>query len=166
MSIAIKGLIRRLQENGLYRRILPEKDLTSKSVNGVATFVPAICKLELQYNIPRPGAGGDSVGMIDFINKRAQAIEDERPYIELVLERKSGPPKISAFYNNGTEETLEVPRWKPADINKVVQKLCNASTGGSRNNSAASNVIRGTGSKIDKLLPHWDAFHAEKRFRP
>ena len=161
-----RALIQKLQENGLARRLLKEKDLSSKSVNGVAAYVPAICKLELQYNIPRPGAGGDSVGMIDFINSRVKTIEKQRPYMELVLSRKSGPPKVTAFYNNGTRESVSVPRWKPSAINKYVELLCDSSTGGPRANSSSSNVIRGTGSKINETLPHWDAFHSKTMFKP
>ena len=166
MSVARKALIQKLQQQGLSRKLFPDKDLSSKSVNGTAAFIPAICKLELQYNIPRPGAGGDSVGMIDFINSRVAKIEQERPYMELSLIKKSGPPKITAFYNNGTVQTKQVPRMNPTDINKIVEKLCDSSTGGPRNISTSSNVIRGTSSKIDQALPHWDAFHSKLMFKP
>ena len=164
MSAGAKIMIQKLRDRGLAKRIMPDIDLSSRTVNGVGSYVPAICKLVLFYNPPRPGAGGDCIGLVDYINRLLPTLASQRPYVEIVLEKRSGPAEIEAYYNNGKINKIFVRRWKTLDIALQIERLCD-STGLDRKKHFG-NVLKGTGSKIDQLKSHWDPFHADHIFRP
>jgi lysophospholipase L1-like esterase len=137
--------------------------LTSKAVNGVGTFVPAICKLVLRQNPPRPGAGGDSKGMVEYIHENLRELTKSRPYAQIQVQNYRGPPKVIAFYNNGSNQIINVSRWKKQDIAKAVARVCDTS-GSISQKKFPSKVLKGAGSTLDQLL--WDPFHADQLFRP
>ncbi len=92
-----KLLIQQLQNAGL-KRILPKADLSSREINGVTSFHPAICKLVLGTNTPRDGAGGDSLGMIKYLKKHLNELASSRPYVEIECIVRSGT-FFSLFFN-------------------------------------------------------------------
>jgi hypothetical protein len=136
--------------------------LSSRTVNGIGAFVPAICKVEIHHNIPRPGAGGDSMGMVEFINENLPEIEKKRPYVEFVVCKRSGPPKLTAYYNNGSVESKFTPRWKKNQIAELVNAFCDASRANASERKFSKKVLKGTGH----IEEHWDPFHADKMFSP
>jgi hypothetical protein len=120
--------------------------------------------LVLLYNPPRPGAGGDSQGMVDYMQERLKLLVKNRPYCEIQAQKSFGPPKIIAHYNNGSIKNVNVSRWKKQDIEKEVNRVCDAS-GSIDQKKFPQPVLRGEGSALDKM-PIWDPFHTEKIFRP
>jgi large subunit ribosomal protein L43 len=135
-------------------------------VNGNGYFHPSICKLTLYYNTPRPGAGGDSVGMIKYIKKNLPELGKSRPYVEIVLAARSGPPEISAFYNCGDVTSIKTSKWKANEIHQQVEHLCDTSGPASTARHLPRNVKKGTGSLIDKVKPIWTPFYAKEIFKP
>jgi hypothetical protein len=166
-------LLKKLQEAGSKRlmRKSPENMLASKAVNGVGAFVPSLCKLQylrltqrLSVNTPRPGAGGDSKGMQDWIRANANRFAQQRPYVHINIAHQSGPPMIRAEFNNGTTLTENVARWPLDKIQKLVDRMCDARGRDNYARKVNKPVLRGTGSDMDKFMP-WDPFH-NPIFRP
>lgn len=159
-----RALIQKLKENGLSKRILPKINLSSQTVNGAGAYVPAICKLVLFHNPPRPGSGGDSVGMVDYIHTKLPYLAKERPYVEIVVQKRNGPPEIQAYYNNGNVKNIVVKRWDKKQISEQLERVCDSF--GQAPRKHFGTVLKGTASKLDQLKSHWDPFHAERIFRP
>ncbi|KAI8902386.1 hypothetical protein BC833DRAFT_561778 [Globomyces pollinis-pini] len=161
-----KRLIRKLQDAGLSKRLLPEPNLASKFVNGMGVYVPAVCRLVINYNVPRPGAGGDSEGMVEFIQTRLKLLAKKRPYAEIIVAQRSGKPEVVAYYNNGSFESVETPKWKIQDIEILVNRLCDSRGPAHNARQYPSPVKRGTGSRIADAAPNWNPFEAETIFKP
>jgi hypothetical protein len=120
--------------------------------------------LVLLYNPPRPGAGGDSQGMVDYMHEKLNLLMKNRPYCEIQTLKSFGPPKIIAHYNNGSIKNVTVSRWKKQEIEREINRVCDAS-GSIDQKKFTQPVLRGEESALNKL-PSWDPFHAEKIFRP
>ncbi|KAJ3274199.1 hypothetical protein HDV01_003272 [Terramyces sp. JEL0728] len=161
-----KQLIQRLQDAGLGWKLLPEPNLSSAFINGSKTFIPPICKLEIFYNPPRDGAGGDSQGMVNYLNNSIKQFAKQRPYLEVAVTKRSGPPEVVAHYNNGAVDAMRTPRWKPHQIGKLINDMCDISSPQNKERQFPRNVKRGAGSHMAKALPEWSPFTAEKIFKP
>jgi large subunit ribosomal protein L43 len=101
--------------------------------------------------------------MVDYIHENLQELKRTRNYAEIVVQDRKAPPRIIAFYNNGSTKEILVSRWKKQDIAKQVQKVCDAS-GSIQQKKFHAKVLKGANSESDRLL--WDPFHAEQLFRP
>lgn len=104
--------------------------------------------------------------MVEYIRARANFLAKQRPYCEIIIQKKSGPPKLEAFYSNNTVEELLTPRWKMNEIEAAVNRMCDASGAQNKNRRFPKKVLKGAGSAIDKVLPSWNPFHADRIFRP
>ncbi|KAL2918614.1 39S ribosomal protein L43, mitochondrial [Polyrhizophydium stewartii] len=171
MSIAavpVKRFIRQLKalEPKLQKKLLPEKDLDSRPVNGVGAFVPPICRLTLFYDSPRHGAGGDSRGMVDFLTSQLLDNAAKRPYVEFSVTHRSGPPELLATYSNGTQRSILVKRKTPSEIQKSLDLLCNSWGPAYAARKFPSPVRTGPGSTLHEAQNQWDPFHAKHVFRP
>lgn len=142
------------------------QNLSSLEVNGASYFHPSICKLTLYYNTPRPGAGGDSVGMVKYIHKHLSSLGSARPYVEIVLAARSGPPQVCAAYNSGRISSVTTSRWTAHEIQQQVERMCDSSGPLNDARHLPRNVKKGTGSAIEKVNPVWTPFYANEIFRP
>ncbi|KAJ3322966.1 39S ribosomal protein L51, mitochondrial [Blyttiomyces sp. JEL0837] len=121
----MRNLIRKLQDSGLDKRILPTKNLDSVWHNGTGAFVPTIRKVTIHYDHPRMGAGGDSRGMVDFIHDILPGIAKERPYVEFSVQpRPQSPPELIAYYMNGTVQRHVCRHLMPSEIKRHANYLC------------------------------------------
>ncbi|KAJ3412176.1 39S ribosomal protein L51, mitochondrial [Chytridiales sp. JEL 0842] len=117
-------LIVKLRQAGLQKRLFPAKDLTSHK----KAFVPEIRKLVLHYDYPRLGAGGDSKGMVEFIQNRLPAIAQSRPYAEFAVQRRpNSPPELIAHYMNGSIKRHICYKLSMQEVERHAQYLCNTS---------------------------------------
>ena len=91
-------------------------------------FLPSIQKITFYYNIPRIGAGGNSMGMIEYLENNLLQLTKSRPYIHFQVKRRNGPPEIIAEYYNGSPKSLIMSRKKEPEISKMVNYLCDSNT--------------------------------------
>ncbi|KAI9350060.1 hypothetical protein DFJ73DRAFT_832970 [Zopfochytrium polystomum] len=121
-------LVRELVEVGGLKKLLPAKDLGTHRHNGVGAFVPEIRKVDIYYDVPRHGAGGDSEGMVQFIQTCLVQMARERPYVEFsVQRRKQAPAELIAYYVNGGIKRHVCYRLSAAEILSQANYLCDTS---------------------------------------
>ncbi|KND00309.1 uncharacterized protein SPPG_04634 [Spizellomyces punctatus DAOM BR117] len=163
-----KTLIKKLQEAGLHKRILPPKDLTSRTHNGAGgAFVPQITKLTIHYDHPRIDAGGNSRGMVKFLLDRLPTLAAERPYVEICVQpRRASPPKLVATYANGKVKAISCSKFTPEQIEKQVAFLCDSMDGEEKRVKRGQPVIKGGNKMAGRVEGVWDPFTARQTFRP
>ncbi|KAI8927865.1 hypothetical protein BC831DRAFT_450749 [Entophlyctis helioformis] len=171
MSIArapAKKLIQQLRSEfpKLQSKLLPPQDLSSVAVNGVGSFVPPICRLQLFYDTPRLSGGGDSRGLVDFVKTRLSHHATHRPYVEFAVVHRRGPPELLATYNNGSVRSVLVPRLDRKSIERRVHELCDSTGQANEARRFPTPVKKGSGSARDAVVPAWDPFHSADVYRP
>jgi hypothetical protein len=101
--------------------------------------------------------------MVEYIHENFKQLTKSRPYTQIKIQEFRGPPKVIAFYNNGSKQIVNVSGWKKQDIFKAVNRVCDSS-GSITQKKFPLKVVKGAGSKLDQLL--WDPFHADQLFKP
>jgi hypothetical protein len=118
-----EALLQKLILSGI-KKLQPHGDIfISQACNGVKSFIPSLCRLELSTNTPRNGAGGDSKGMQTFLRERLTRFAKLRPHLHLVVAHRSGKPKVEAHFNNSSTLKFEVSRWDSIKIEKLLLRL-------------------------------------------
>ncbi|KAJ3185749.1 39S ribosomal protein L51, mitochondrial [Gaertneriomyces sp. JEL0708] len=159
--------IRKLQDAGLLKRVMPEKDITSKPLNGVSTFVPSINKLTIHYDPPSISSGGPSLGMVSFLKLHLANLARQRPYVEICVQpRRAQPPALIATYANGHVKQIETPRMSPGDIAKQFNFLCDTNAGEQVKVKRGQPVKKVMGKMSDRVEGVWDPFTAKQTFKP
>eukprot|EP00842_Homolaphlyctis_polyrhiza_P000381 jgi/Hompol1/1343/HPOL_005570-RA len=170
MSIARQPLLKYIEKlrsfDGLKNKLLPQKDLSSVAVNGSGSYIPPICRLTLTYDPPRIGAGGDSKGMVDYLQQSLPQFAASRPYAEFAVVNQRGPPTLIATYNNGSQRQFNCQRLSAAKVDKAVKALCDSVGASHAARKFPKPVLKGSGSARDHVLPAWDPFHTKQIFRP
>lgn len=133
--------------------------LISHTANGVTSFVPSLCRLSLSLNTPKPGAGGDSIGMQAWVRANLKEFASRRQYVEIVVVHQSGPPGIKAEFNNGSVIESRCGRWSVAKIQGFVEQVADARGKETFRRKIKGPVIGGVATKP------WDPFH-NVIFRP
>ncbi|KAI8820783.1 uncharacterized protein EV422DRAFT_530146 [Fimicolochytrium jonesii] len=165
---AARQLIKKLQDAGLQKRILPPNDKSSHGHNGAGgVFVPQINKLTVHYCHPRVGAGGNSAGMVDFIKNRIVHIAKARPYVEICvrpdLYRK---PALVAQYASGKKVVVDCSHDTPREIEQKLGFLCDSRDGQEKKLTSGQPVIPAGRTGGEGVEPVWDPFTAKKTFKP
>ncbi|KAI9094834.1 hypothetical protein DFS34DRAFT_627400 [Phlyctochytrium arcticum] len=161
-------LIQKLQAAGLAKRILPEKNTTSRFLNGAnGAFIPQITKLALHYDHPRIDAGGNSIGMVDFLKTRLATFAAKRPYVEICVQpRVACPPHLVATFANGKTKRIDVPNLSSRDIGRKANFLCDTVDGEEKRIKSGQPVLKASHKMSDRVEGVWDPFTAPQTFRP
>ena len=75
-------------------------------------------ELCLEYNHFRNGAGGDSRGMVEYLERDLKSLAASRPWLLFKVESRNGPPIIKARYTDNRKITMNVSRMSSQDIRK------------------------------------------------
>ncbi|KAI8910131.1 hypothetical protein EDD86DRAFT_204590 [Gorgonomyces haynaldii] len=147
-------LIQQLKKAGLNRRILPEKDLSSKLVNGTSTFVPQICKIELHCN--------QESTLKNWMRFELSQFTAQRPYCVFEVKAKD-VPKIVAHYSNGSVHEEEAEKT-PKEITQQLNALCDARSAQSLVRKIKGPIKRGTNSDHEWIYKPFNSLAT--KFRP
>ncbi|KAJ1327104.1 hypothetical protein BSLG_005254 [Batrachochytrium salamandrivorans] len=140
--------------------------MSSIPLNGVGSFVPAICRLAIYYESPRIGAGGNSRVMVEFLKNRLISVAKARPYVEIKVIHHRGPPELRATYTNYTTRRISCDGLDLAHVQLKVNELCDGTGANGTGRKFAQPVKKGAGSQRDNIVPAWNPFHSKDIYRP